>query len=355
VKVTPTHLGRFNATAAIRFSSDLLDQILERTPDDQWRALADAYGVDREEWETAAKRNRLSRQLAWADYGVMRPLAAFNIRSSESDFIEEANAIMASLEDIYRAPTPAEKLSLFFSLFDTSHPEKLARMFLMLSSSNKVPRSVTFSTSASGKASKATKDAFNSINGKTFRSVVELEPPDRSRLPDEKLREFFPDEVKERRMRPMIKKIDLSMRPLPEEYFEKAKADPFFVPEQHRQSLNSQHVVMRLYVTNMSPAHAGKIYLRCEEAGKLDLGKFTLGEEVTSVSPLPAQDEKLGMLVYEFYLTGPLSPFQGSFFRNAVSVGGEFRLAIAASVEGRIWSDERAVQFVLSRGNLLPP
>jgi len=350
LQVPPTYLGKFNADGVVVITNKMVNEILSKDENQRWRAFATAYGLQNSDKNINQSRSKLTEAGDWLRYVSMRPASWFNLRVAEWDFIAEARNAMDALDEIEEAVTPFDKLDAFHRLFNSNYPGRVVRALLSLLDLNKVPRSVTFFTTARGKAGEEIKNSFKGLRNKVFRALTPFPPAERSVITEDKLNAFYPDDLRERRLQPAVSKIVMKMKPLPKDL-----PDYLNVTSQDRQR---EHVFVRLFVKNMSPLSPAKVYLKCEEAGRLQLGKFVLGEEVVNVAPLkPLESDKakLGVLVYEFYLTGPLSPLAGMFFDNSIDVGGEFSLNLGVSSNGRVWSDEKNINFSLENGELVTP
>jgi hypothetical protein len=292
----------------------------------------------------------------WILYGIMAPLDLINIRSPDIDFVADVQHVIKSFDLIDDAETPLEKMAAFDQLFKTKYPDRLAQALFELSGKTNVPRSVSFDTAARGNAVKAVKKSFETLKNKIFRSVAVFPPLERSRLPDEKLKAFVPGELKESRIRPVFKRIDVFSRRLQldevakvmDSRTEKSKLSEGLVA-------GMSVIVCRMTIRNLPIGRPAKLYLRIGETGKVQLGKFLLGEKVFTINPSNLiSEDNLGAIIYEFHLNGPLSPLSQSLVDAGLAEGGEYQVDISASEDGKVWSEEKNFRFIYSGGGLSP-
>jgi len=351
IHVTPTWLGRFSAQASVSFPTGFLDEVASAPLDRRWRAFAAAWGVDPEDWASEASRRSLGNESRWLGAFLMYPFRLLNLRFATADAIREATRSVEALEELDRATTPIGKRDAFHNLFDTDYPAFLTRALLLLRGANDLPRRVSLSAQARGSAPPQAKSRFNSLSGRKWSSDVPFPPPARYRIAQEKLGAFVPGSVRELGRKPIITKMSVATRRLPLGAIpDESEATP--------QDMARRHVFLRLEVRNMDLLAKGRIYVRFEQSGKIQFGKLELAEKVIEVAPDPL-DEKgpagLERLVYELYLTGPTSGLRNFIFDQAIDIGGEFQVAVAASRDGTIWSDEKSVRFRYDKGRLGRP
>jgi hypothetical protein len=349
--VTPTYLGKFGAQAAVSFDTKELNKILETSLDDKWRAFAEAFGKDPEEWGNAETRKTLwfNKQKFTAAFFV--PTKLLNIRFAGIDAIRDVENAIGAMEAIKNEPTPLAKIRAFYKLFDSHHPIYLTRALLLLADRDHIPRWVSFSTEPKGSASSAVKNLYRKLNGREFMTKVQLPPPTRYRKAKKKLAAFYLDQPREINNRPQIRRIEIFTRDIPDSVRE-LSAEGAESPETPIDR-NEKHVFARIKVSGMDPSTPGKIYVRAEQAGKVKFGKLELAEKVIEIVPQETEGE-LDLMTYEFFCTGPLSPLSNFVFDNAVASGDDFVFSFTTSSDGQVWSDERSVEFHFSNGNLRP-
>src|SRR5690606_10517574 len=78
--VTPTHLGRFAATATMNINTEQLERILARSDNEMWAAFAKVFDKDPVEWSDPLRRDTLGFNSQWfAAFGAL-PLRLLNKR-----------------------------------------------------------------------------------------------------------------------------------------------------------------------------------------------------------------------------------------------------------------------------------
>ena len=377
----PTVLGKFEAQASINFSTQIIDVIANMDDNTKWRAFARAFRIPAQYWKSEDSRKSAIFQLQWLRAFVAYPLRFFNLRVPSFDAIKEAFDGIKALEAIKQAKAPLEKLDGFYKLFDTDHPMYLAKALLILAKSKNVPRKVTFFTDPHNRLSDEIKRDYGGLNNRTFSSKQVFPPVDRYRVIRQKLAAFYPSEMKEGGLKPMIESVSVDSREVPQLDADKSSAD-----QQKQDDLGNlfgmisnkkKHVFLSLKVANLPLKKAAKIYLKFETSGATKLGKLVLAEEVINLSPVSDSAEtpqslekatkekkedidstkevKMPSQYYEFFLTGPLSPLKNFVFDKAINFGGEFTVTVMVSKTGQIWSDDRIFRFQIIDGNPAPP
>ncbi len=350
--VPPTYLGRFGAQASISFSSKQLKNILDTEENDMWRAFAEAYGEDAVEWSNPEFRASLGHQLTWFKPFLLYPLRLFNRRFAAVDAIKEASQGVKELMALKGLSRPADMIDGFYRVFDTDHPPQLTRALLNMSNLGELPRRVTFSAQPKGKARAAIKDLYGKLNSMTFKDGPAFPEPGRYSRAKAKLSTFYLGRPREAEEKPSIAKVQVTTRPIP------ASVRDLPDPEDKSKKIDrkAKHVYLSLTVNRLDPGRSAKIYVRVEQAGRVQIGKLELAEQVLELTPTQVQsDNELTTQTFEFYLTGPLSPLSSFLFDNAVSSGDQFLVTLGASDDGNVWTDERSVEFRYEKGKLGAP
>jgi hypothetical protein len=351
VHVPPTALGRFSAQAAVSFSSDFMNRISSLDPDVIWKAFAEAWGVDVNLWATHQNRSSVWNDARWIPAFFAYPLRLLNVRFARADALREATRAIQALESLKIAKSPMAKRDAFYDLFDTDWPQFLTRALLLLRGADDVPRRVILSTQSKGNSPPGAKQKFSALNGRTWRSTVPFPQPERYRIAQEKLAAFSPGSVRELGRKPVITRMVVQSQRL----------GLSEMPDGHAElplDLSQRHILMRLEVRNMDLLDRGKIYIRFEQSGKIQFGKLELAEKVLDLVPTSLGEKGpsgLDRLAFGIWLTGPVSPLRSFVFDQAVDLGGEFRVSVAASRDGIVWSDEKSVRFQYDSGRLSPP
>ena len=89
-----------------------------------------------------------------------------------------------------------------------------------------------------------------------------------------------------------------------------------------------------------------------EKGGKLQLGKYTLGQTVTPMTAQPQKSPTTEYLHFRFELSGPNSELQSILFESMLGLGGAFTLTLGVSQEGLGWSNLEKIHFLLEDGTL---
>jgi hypothetical protein len=360
--VMPTFLGRFAAQAAISLSAEQIDRILQASEDDKWRAFAKAFGQNPKEWGKKSVRESFWHQSQWFKAFVLYPFRLVNLRFPAVDAIKEATNAIEALAQIAAVDPPLQKLAAFYKLFDADHPSQLAHALLLLTDLDKVPRSVTFTTQPKGSARKMTKEAFGRLNRKTYSAGPVFPKPSRYARANQKMAAFYLDQPRDAADRPSINKIQVTTKEIPSSVRELTVDDEDVggEPAPADGPLNrGQHVFITLQARNLwgdAPPNApAKIYVRVEQGGKVKFGKLRLAEKVLELQALQLDTGlKMETQIFEFFLTGPLSPLSNFMFDRSVASGDEFAVTLAVSKDGTVWSDERQLEFRFGKGKLLP-
>ncbi len=351
--VSPTFLGKFGAEIAISIPASQIDHIVHSDENKMWRAFASAFDLNPDEWGNPTVRNSFWFKTRWLRALVAYPAKIFNMRWSDFDAISEISSAVRGLVAIRALSTPMEKLAGFRNLFDTEYPLQLGRGLLNLCDLDKIPRKVTISAQPHGGATGGVRANFGLLNGKVFRSGPSFPLPDRYALARATLSKFYLNQPRESADRPHIKRIQVSMHPLPESVRslalpgdnkdDRAKLDKY-----------AKQVIVNMRVKRLVLDAPLKVFVRVDEGGKLQLGKLTLVEKVVDLPPLEGYSFESKEKNFEFYLTGPLSPVADDRLNDAIREGDEFVVTLAVSKDGLVWSDERHFNFIVRDGKLLP-
>ena len=351
--VPPTYLGRFGAEIVISLPASQIDRITSASDDAKWGAFAEAFEVNASEWSSAAARRSFKFQSQWYQAFFAYPLRLINIRFAEVDAVVEATNAIAALNRLRSVKEPLAKLSQFRTLFDTDHPQQIGRALLNLAELTKVPRKVTLSAQPQGTTSAAVKAAYGMVNGKTYRAGPAFPGLDRYAKARAALSKFYLNEPRESMDRMRIQKIQVTSRKIPDSV---RKIDHLLDAGGAVKAidLNSKHAFITFRVDRLTIDYPIKVFVRVDEAGKLQLGKLTLVEKVIELPAIEGPSLNRNFSTFEFYLTGPLSPLSDDKFNNAVNDGDDLLVTMAVSKEGDIWSDERTFSFALKGGRLYP-
>jgi hypothetical protein len=309
-----------------------------------WAAFATAFGMDAKIWGDPMQRSGIQTQLLWFRRLLLYPFRIFNARFSGADAIHEAQNSINALSAIRAATNPIDKLEGFYQLFESDHPRNVAIALLLLADLADVPRKVDFYSRAVGYLDPAYKVKFQKLNGLTLKSAAPFPKAERYEIANDKLNAFFPSEIRELREKPIVRNLEVATK--------KAEG-PAALEKPHN------HIYVRLQIEKMGLGNQDKVYVRFEQAGKVQFGKLVVAEDVIPLNSSSSHElspgASLGTAAYDFFLSGPDSPLDSFILNQALDFGGEFLLAVSVSNDGVVWSDEKEVRFRFEDGMLFPP
>jgi len=342
---TPTFLGQFSAQAVVALSSRQLKKIKSASENDMWRAFALAYNLPVKDWAVKRNREGLLNQMKWFRAFFLYPLRLFNVRLIWADAIKDASAAIEGLMQLKVAKNPLEAKAAYYRIFDVDHPQYLTRALLTLTDKKDVPRLVSFTTKPKGRASSAVKRDFGMLNGKKYNSKGIFLLPSRYKRAMNKMGQFDLSQPSELRKRPVIKSISVDARRVPKKVLSKIS----------KKKRKNRHVYINLSGRGLSSKSKAKIYIRVEQSGAITFGKLELAEKVLSLRPIETKNKSsLKYLSYGFYLTGPMSKLRNFVFDQIIKQGDRFRVTLAVSRSGSVWSEERSFEFRFANGKLSP-
>lgn len=331
MSVTPTHLGRLDIDAAIYFSLETLKVIQGASDYDIALAFAKSFGypdafafvlLDAKAFDS------LWREIA--DY-VVFPLKLAGLNIEDVGVVREYRLFLSTLRRLGNSEGPQDRMEAILQVLDTDYPAEIAEVLLALGGSE-VPRAVTFKVKAKGKASAEIKDKFRSLNNKKFRSVAKLPPDNRYSAIREKLAKFNPRAMREWRIRPTISVLKLFT--------------------------DSDHLLNLVLGIPKAQLGAPKVFLRIEQAGSVDVGRFVLFEGVVNLesrSMVKLSGGNSDKAYYQIRLNGEDGVAEGFIFDQAINLGGEFITAISVSHNGNLWSYDRQIKFGYQDGKIYKP
>jgi hypothetical protein len=356
--VTPTYLGQFNANASVVLSTQDLNKIASHTENEIWSAFAKAFDQDSNFWKQESNRNSVVMGTAVLKSAVMLPLKVFNIRSVWSDFYWNARGAIAAILQYTKVEKPKDKLELISKMLASSYSDRVAEAMLLLTDLKKVPRSVSFFTSARGNARDEVKSRFRSINNQVVKSVTSMPESARHKVAEEKLSAFYPSQLKQRGVRPLIHEVSVdAIVPSPTAIDLNSNMTPESPTDTPSPSIN-KHIQLQLRIKNVDPNQDTKFYVRIENAGELQVGRFVIAEQVVKLAPNLSEEirdlDGPNSLSFRLWLSGPLSPLKSFLGDQSVAVSGNVQVHISASNDGKLWSEERLLRFRFEDGNLMP-
>ncbi len=318
-------VGRFAGSATMVFDSRSLDRITESSVDSQWRALARAFGKPADRWDSAAKRVGLTWDLEWGKSALAYLLRLGNFRRASLDAIHESDKVVRAIAGLAAAKTPIEKRKAMYELFDSDHPDRLARALADLAGIESLPRRIKLYAQPRGDAPDTVKRSFETYDGRVFRSSISFPNDERFSRVDQDLEEFQPQT-----MRPQLHELAIGGIKI----FNPVRA-------------NSRKIlIVRIKCDELSPKIAARIYVKLVQDGKLQLTNLSLVERVISAKPVGG--------VLEVILSGAESPFAGPIYDRLLELGGPLAVTLAVAPSGDQWTERKIVKFRYDNGNLRP-
>lgn len=346
-----THLGRFGAQVSLHFPYKKIRMIIDSDADRVWSAVGQAFGEAGNPWGKESYRQAFTTQLKWYKSFFSYPFRLFNLRVPQVDLIKEGTQIAEALFSMKSITDPLDLIEAFHRLFDSDYPMHLSRVLLMLAGPDQISKRVVFSAQPKGPGGKLIKDKYGKLNNMIIREGPVFPLPGRYTTSKIKLSNFYLDRPRDEKERPRVGKIMVLTKSIPDSVRGLDVNAKIAQPGFRR---DDKHVFTSISVVNAKPDRPLKLYIRIEQAGRVKIGKLELIEEVLDLAPSGSEGESLDELTYDLFLTGPLSPLSGFMYDQVVRDGGEFSVALAVSVDGSIWSDEKIVEFRFEKGRLLP-
>ncbi|MBF0443034.1 MAG: hypothetical protein HQK54_14095, partial [Oligoflexales bacterium] len=338
IHVVPSHLGKMVVDAAVFFSRGIIDRILERTEDDIWSAFENAFEMEDIGWNKEMNRESLFNKFRWIPYYVSYPLKVLNVNFTGPAAINEASSFVEAVKYLKNSSEPLEKLEGFHRLINTSCPVHLARVLLILADVNKVPRSISFSTSISGIKNKSKLD-FLSINQKIVKSDSGFSELN-YRMNSELLNAFEPTQMKEVSEKPTIRKLKIKMK------------------SSSNETSLKKHVLLGIFLDEVPGNRTINVFVKIEQGGRVNFGRFVLSEKVISLDlkeVVKFEKDKKEKYYYEFFLSGPESPLRNYMFDKMIEFGGLLDVSVSVSVDGEVWSQKRKISFRLEEDKIYAP
>jgi hypothetical protein len=349
--VTPTHLGRFEGYASIRVTNAQMMAIAAKTRLELWQAFCKSFGVNK-----AAKCATWEKSLLWRNFYrvsalASKPMRLLDFRWQAADTIDEVEESVSALKTFHKVKTPEEKQTALRSLFATEYPIERVNALLSLLDTTEVPRSIELEAQPKGNAPDDVKDRFRKINGQRFNGDKSFPPPARYDSTKDTEKKFDPANLTFSGSKPTLRKISLYREDTPERS-PRAKNHGKSGAKQRQESPN---LVVKLTVSKLKVPDFVHVYAKLEQAGKLQLAKLKLFEDVVDIPIAVDTDfagpDRVNLLVR---LSGPQSVLANMISEDSLSSGGEFRLTLAVSSNGLLWSDEKALEFQVQDGRLSP-
>ena len=335
IHITPTTLGKLNANASVQVPYEQIISILKKPELEWWQAIGKAFDLDKKETFELYKG---TLQTYFINYGrkfVLSPLKLINLNFYKSDVLSESFRFTNVLKEMKQSETPTDTLSLFTSLFNTNYPEKSLLALLYLANLKQIPRKVTLYLKPAPSLDPALKERFRKINQKVFLSDAKFPHKKRYEIAQEKITAFFPGQLNDIRDKPLLTNISINID-------NSAKIIP------------PKPILVGIRAKKVQFNKKSSIYVRLQTAGSLHISNYNLGETVLQLKPINIKNGNLEEAEFQFYLTGPNSPFTGFFFEQMTQLGGDFLLTISLSTHESIWTRKKTVKFRYENGSVFP-
>lgn len=343
--VTPTHLGRFEGYASIRMTNDQLLAIANLPRVDLWKKFCKSFSISDEELCLTWENSIFWRNLYRLNGLLTKPLRLIDYRIRFADAADEIENAVAALRDFARTQTPVEKQTALRRLFSTEYPLEVVEALLLLSDLRDIPRSCELQTKPKGNASREVKDRFKLMDGHRFTSERAFPPPVRYDSTKDTERKFDPANLALTGTKPRVKKITLFKEPgITTPSDSSPQKSPAVAPI----------LSTKIAVSKISGKSHLNVYVKLEQAGRLQLAKLKLIEDVIDV-PVAVDGSSAAALDranFVIKLSGPGSLLANVMSEESLASGGEFRLTLAISANGLIWSDEKSLEFRIEGGEL---
>ena len=271
----------------------------------------------------------------------------FDYRWTAADTVDEIEDAVRALKSFQKEKTPEKKQAALRNLFATEYPVERVEGILRMADLSKIPRSVELETQPKGNASDKIKEKFKSINGHRFTGEKGFPPPARYDSAKETASKFDPANLAFVGSKPRVKKITLYKEDPPARGKSKQRAP---TPEK-----TAPILATTVSVSKIGTADHINVYIKLEQAGKLQLAKLKLIEDVIDI-PIP-DDFTSGLpdrVNFTLKLSGQQSILANLISEESLSLGGDFKLTMAISANGLIWSDEKSLEFRIEAGQLRP-
>ena len=345
IHVTPTHLGRFEGYASVRITNTQMMEIAAKPRAEIWGALCKSFEVSNAATCNAWEQSLFWRNLYRAASLVSKPLRLLAFKWTAADAVDEIEDAVSALKRFSKLKAPEEKQTSLRSFFATDYPIQRVQGLLMLANLSQVSRSIELETQPKGNAPEDVKNRFKKLDGHRFSGQKVFPPPARYDSTKDVENKFDPSNLTFSGVRPKLKKISL--------YRENIAIGGKKL-ENPKDASHSLVLISRILATNLAKSERALVYAKLEQSGKIQLAKLKLFEDVleiplTTDGKIPTQDR--ANLVIK--LSGPQSILANLLSEESLASGGEFKLTLAVSGNGLLWSEEKTLEFQIEGGLLL--
>jgi hypothetical protein len=340
--VTPTHLGRFEGYGSVRMTHAQITAVAALPRQVLWLAFCHTFKVDDDDKCLTWEKSLWWRNLSRLGGILLQPLRLVDYRWSVADAVGEIEDAVTALKTFDKEKSPDEKQAALRSLFATEYPIERVEALLSLSDLPQIPRLIELETQPKGNAPEDVRKKFGQINGHRLRSEKPFPPPARYDSTKEIESKFDPTNLTFTGIKPRVRKISLYKEPA-------ARSSKL-----REQQSSIPVLITKIAVSRVSAKQNMRVYVKLEQAGRVQLAKFKLIEDVVEI-PIPEElssstPDRANFMVK---LSGPQSVLANVLSEESISSGGDFKLTLAVSSNGLSWSDERNLEFRIEDGKLL--
>ena len=331
--VTPTTLGEIAVDAAIYLSRESIDSLVSMKDRDLLEGFIKGYKLDKfvtvDQFEQGSPRVWGGRVGSF----LLFPMKFANFRLLEVDAINEVSDRIDAIRFLRESDGPEDFVEGLQRLSDTEYPLNLAASLNLLLG-DRLPRSLSFSTKKKGRPASKAKETFALLDKKVFRSIGAMPATTRYQYIREQLSKFNHREMKENRRKPQIRHLRLSR--------EKGSTLGF-------------DLLLLVEVTHLGDYDSVRAFLKLEQAGKVNVGRFLLTEQVLMI-PLQSWKNVGGerRAIYSIRIAPDEVGFDSFVLKQAMSLGGSFKAYLSVSADGSLWSEEKEILFRYENNMLLP-
>ena len=344
IHVTPTHLGRFEGYASVRLTNAQLIDIAAKPSAELWQAFCKSFNISDDRQCATWEKSLFWRNFYRASGVLSKPLRVIDLQWESADAVDEIESAVSSLKQFYKEKTPEGRQAALRSFFATDYPVQRVQGLLLLTNLSQVPRSVELETQPKGNAPEDVKNRFKKMDGHRFSGETKFPPPARYDSTKDIENKFNPSNLTFSGVRPRLKKISL---------YREEKALPRHSPKNESNPNPGPLLVSRITATKIGPSDHVLVYAKLEQAGKIQLAKLKLFEDVVEV-PLVFDDSLINPDRANFVirLSGPQSLLANVISEESLASGGEFKLTLAISGNRILWSEEKTLEFQIQDGRL---
>ena len=336
--VSPIALGRFSGQVSISLPYIAFKEILNIHP----KFIADKISHIFEQDISNFPRDQFKSLFFKI---IAEPFDMLNFRWSALDRLDFTEKITDGLARIRKSVDPEQQLDGFFRLISTHYPREFMELLLKLNSGENVNRAVKITTKALGNVDLRFRSFFQNLNEYKKEEGKIVSPVSRYGQVKEKISQFYLDKPHVENSNIDLSHIQITTKMLPI-YSIESWNDSDSNPSKDKEVFVSVEVHGRPHIDSF------KIYVRLEEFGRVQLGKFDLGEVVVESNQLERVINDSGRVSHGFYVTGSQSPLGKSFSQRFLRENGQLRLILSVSRDGESWSAERIVDFAMDNGVL---